>query len=262
MHEANTRSPHAVRLFRESIEESLKEATFDIAGRAVAFSPTLKLSEKPDFGDYFTTAPIRLAPIVGRSPLDMAEELAASMAQCCVVARAQATGEGFVNMFVRPHAAAVALAALDTWCGSHVSRLGLSDADHMAYSSACSDHKLRFSYRVWQHLHEVLESEPLDCRSSEFLELLREPEEFSVLLFLHEFPHQFEHGVSTGYIYRLARLISDGLFWNSRLPEFWIHDWEDPRLHKPRRFLVSVCERVLAASLAALRRNGTTGGRR
>jgi arginyl-tRNA synthetase len=70
----------------------------ELAGAAVA----LDRPNDPEHGDYATNVALRLAPSGGRSPRELAEELAAAAAGLEEVERAEVAGPGFVNLWLAP----------------------------------------------------------------------------------------------------------------------------------------------------------------
>jgi arginyl-tRNA synthetase len=72
----------------------------------------LERPSDPAHGDYATNAALRLAPERRRSPRELAEEIAASVALLAAVDRAEIAGPGFVNLWVTDEWLAEALAAV------------------------------------------------------------------------------------------------------------------------------------------------------
>ncbi len=68
------------------------------AGAPVA----LERPGNPAHGDYATNVALRIAPERGRSPRELAEELAAEAAALPGVERAEVAGPGFLNLFLEP----------------------------------------------------------------------------------------------------------------------------------------------------------------
>jgi len=56
----------------------------------------------PEHGDYATNVALRIAPERGRSPRELAEELAAKAGELPGVERAEVAGPGFLNLFLEP----------------------------------------------------------------------------------------------------------------------------------------------------------------
>ncbi|MGC8842216.1 MAG: hypothetical protein ACP5QZ_12300, partial [Candidatus Sumerlaeaceae bacterium] len=165
----------------------------------------------------------------------------------------ESTGSGFVNIFVRPAAAAKALEVLRRWVAQNVTSEPMHEDVRLWVRRNCSDHKLRSAYSVWQVLHASCEqSGSLAGEEKNLsLELLTEPEEFAVCLLLHEFPQKLGHGIPSGYLYQLAVRVRDGFFWRGRVAPFWLDDSENLFTAGPRRFLLALCEMVLRTGVLA-----------
>ena len=87
----------------------------DGLGQAAGAPVALERPGNPAHGDYATNIALRIAPERGRTPRELAEELAAQAAALPGVERAEIAGPGFVNLFLEPawfgEALAEALAA-------------------------------------------------------------------------------------------------------------------------------------------------------
>src|SRR4051794_6733905 len=73
-----------------------------LAGRVGELARTeaeLERAKAPTPGDYATTAALRLAKERRRPPRELAEELAAAVAELPEVERAEVAGTGFVNLW-------------------------------------------------------------------------------------------------------------------------------------------------------------------
>jgi arginyl-tRNA synthetase len=86
----------------------LTAALAEIAGAPVE----LERPGDPTHGDYATNVALRLAPSRGRSPRDLAEEIAADTLERGLVAAAETAGPGFVNLHVSDAWIAEALAGV------------------------------------------------------------------------------------------------------------------------------------------------------
>jgi len=62
----------------------------------------LERPAKDEHGDYATNVALRAAPVVGRPPRDVAEELAGRAGGVEAVERAEVAGPGFLNLWLRP----------------------------------------------------------------------------------------------------------------------------------------------------------------
>jgi arginyl-tRNA synthetase len=78
----------------EQLEAGLSEA----AGAPVE----LVRPNDPEHGDYATNAALQLAPVQGRSPRELAAELAAAASELELVERVEVAGPGFVNLWLAP----------------------------------------------------------------------------------------------------------------------------------------------------------------
>ena len=78
-----------------------------VRGDGAVQPPTLERPAKADFGDYSTNVARLLAPGMGQSPRDIAEQIAAGLGQSLGVdlQRAEVAGPGFLNLFMS-----------DAWC--------------------------------------------------------------------------------------------------------------------------------------------------
>lgn len=248
-------------LFKAALNNSLREA-LEVAAPAGLSANRMRweLSSNPDFGDYFTTALLALDhdELTIQS---VAQTVATKVANCAGVLRAEATGSGFVNIFVSLSTAAQALKGLEEWINSNVPSNWLITPDAQKIHRHCPDTKLRFAYSVWQ----IIASRSSDVAAGirvlaedSALALLCDPDEFAVILQLHEFPERLSDGMSSGYLYRLAVLIRDGFFWHHQLAPFWINDWEEPRVGQPRKYLLSLCERVMRIGINVILEKGIT----
>jgi arginyl-tRNA synthetase len=70
----------------------------DLAGLEV----TLERPANPEFGDYATNVALQAAPRGGRTPRELAQELAAKAKELPAVERAEVAGPGFLNLFLAP----------------------------------------------------------------------------------------------------------------------------------------------------------------
>lgn len=246
------RSTGDTALFKESLNLPLAEFISKFAGDK-SFKPKAKweLSSNPDFGDYFTTAAIHLQT-PQRSAHELAVELARRMRSCTGIQYVEAAESGFVNVFVSPAIAARSLLSYAEWFNETFQPLFLHKIDSLTFTRSCDDSKLRFAYGVWKILAEVchkLTEEPDHEFKHNELKLLTEPEEFTIILQLYEFPERVAEGFISSYLYRLAVLIRDGLCSSSGIAPYWLYDWEFSANQAPRRFLLTLCERVLRAGL-------------
>ncbi|MCX7624935.1 MAG: hypothetical protein N2Z21_01775 [Candidatus Sumerlaeaceae bacterium] len=240
-------------LFKESLTQPLVEFVRKIgADEILERKAKWELSSNPDFGDYFTTVPIHLQT-QQRSGKQLALELARCMQQHPIVQHADSAESGFVNVFISPGAAATALAPFADWLCGRLPLASQPTVDAFAFSRNCQDSKVRFAFEVWWVLANQLEentwTEGMAATEDE-LSLLTEPEEFAIILQLHEFPERLAEKLTAGYMYRLAVLIRDGLFCESGIAPYWLNDREYPEALPARRFLVWLCERVLGAGLS------------
>ncbi|HEU5212616.1 MAG TPA: arginine--tRNA ligase [Gaiellaceae bacterium] len=80
----------------------------DAAGETVA----LERPTNAEHGDYATNVALRAAPRVGRTPRELAQELAGKAEQLVAVERAEVAGPGFLNLFLAPAWFGEALAAI------------------------------------------------------------------------------------------------------------------------------------------------------
>lgn len=239
-------------LFKEELNRPLAKFISDVA-EARSDKPRAKweLSPNPDFGDYFTTAAIQLQT-PQRSANELAAELACRMQSCAEIQRVESAESGFVNIFVSPAFAAISLLPYADWLNSTFRSLFLHKIDSMKFCRGCEDSKLRFAHGVWKTLADTpyspvqLSEYPL---TENELRLLTEPEEFAIILQLHEFPERVAERMISGYLYRLAVLIRDGVFSASSVAPYWLCDWEYPETMAARRFLLTLCEQVLRAGL-------------
>ncbi len=240
-------------LFKQQITHRLTEALDsgpEFRNAGVFPTELLSLSTNPDFGDYFSTIAIHIGEATKSDPAHVATTLAERMRLPNNVLRLEPTGCGFINFFVKPAAAGVALWNLSQWLEEHLPSNSMpGDAQHWLLVK-CRDTKLHFAFHVWRRLAEF------DIRSAYFstkllaqLADLTEPEEFSVCLLLHEFPEKLLRKVPSGYLYQLAVRVRDGFFWRDQVAPFWIEDWEAPSMIPARHFLLALCERVLRAGI-------------
>jgi len=66
-------------------------------------------SEKEDFGHYSTNAAFKLAPIVKKSPLEIARELAGALSEENIFSKVEAVAPGFVNFWLKPEVLQIGL---------------------------------------------------------------------------------------------------------------------------------------------------------
>ncbi len=252
-------------LFKEQIENALRGPLTVLGGTDAARYAGIELSDNPDFGDYFSTVALRLGRTSTSDPRQIAEVLTHALSPLPQVAKAEASGEGFVNIFVRPAAAAQALFALGNWLNHFPGTEVGTTASALLRNGHVLDHKRSFVLKTLELLNAYLEefdSSSAPCPEPSRLALLTEPEEFRVALQLHEFPSQLRTGVTCGYLYRLSILIHDGLFENGLLPEYWLCDWEEPQRILPRLYLLKLCLRVLALGTTSYAKPETNPKRR
>jgi arginyl-tRNA synthetase len=85
-----------------------------VAGLTGGEVPELGLERpaNPDHGDYATSVAMRLAPTLGRSPREIAEELAGIVGADAAVAEVEVAGPGFLNLRLAPAWYRGALAAM------------------------------------------------------------------------------------------------------------------------------------------------------
>ena len=63
---------------------------------------TLERPGQPEHGDYATNVALRAAPVKGRPPMEIAEELRTAAAKVEGVADAQVAAPGFLNLWMSP----------------------------------------------------------------------------------------------------------------------------------------------------------------
>jgi arginyl-tRNA synthetase len=62
----------------------------------------LERPSKEEHGDYATNVALRAAPVVGKSPRELAEELAGGVGGVTAVERTEVAGPGFLNLWLKP----------------------------------------------------------------------------------------------------------------------------------------------------------------
>jgi arginyl-tRNA synthetase len=80
---------------------TIEQLTAQLAEAASA-EVELERPSDPAHGDYATNVALRLAPVRGRAPRELGEEIAGAAAQLPDVERAEVAGPGFVNLFLAP----------------------------------------------------------------------------------------------------------------------------------------------------------------
>ncbi len=83
------------------LSDSLSRLEARLSGLAGA-DVELERPNDPAHGDYATNVALRLAPVRGRAPRELAEELIAAAAGLQEVERAEVAGPGFVNLWLAP----------------------------------------------------------------------------------------------------------------------------------------------------------------
>lgn len=247
-------------LFREYLEACVKNALQSVLSNGFEGNEErlLRLSGHPDFGDYFTTAPHQLARARGLDSHAIAAAVAAALSRFAGIAKAEASGVGFTNVFVDSRAVSGGLAILHSWIVErNIEAKAFPVSRRSLFERACPDPKLRIAYHVFEKLEFACRElgldrpQPVDIHE---LHWLKEPEEFTVALQLHEFPLWAEAHSAAGHIYRLAVAVRDGFFWRDRVADYWIADPERPEAVPARRNLLWLVTQILGWSLARVTR--------
>ena len=84
------------------IRDAVREAAVDLRGDGSIEGPRIERPPKPEFGDYSTNAAMLLAPMVGRPPRAVAEQLGGLLEArlAGAVERVEIAGPGFLNLFM------------------------------------------------------------------------------------------------------------------------------------------------------------------
>lgn len=96
-----------------SAQRSIEQG-FGVANASVEWQPTQEAAH----GDLTTTAALRLAKAVGKSPKDIAVAIAAGLRADNVVERAEVAGNGYVNIWLKPATLLGRLTATQSACVS------------------------------------------------------------------------------------------------------------------------------------------------
>ncbi len=225
----------------------------------------LERSHSPDFGDYFTTTAITVAPRLERSAAEVASVVAEGLRAKAAdwVSRAEARENGFVNMFIRYTPAATALLELEGNLHSLplVEPSGTEEA--LAYVANSSDKRLAVVGDVLRAITPFMRHRSPQPPSCDALTLLREPEEMDLILQLHEFSRIItqkprSRHCTVGYLYVTSVKFRDGFMWGKRVAPFWLSKSASTPLHQAREFLVTLTCKILLLGISLVGRSDET----
>jgi hypothetical protein len=246
----------------------LKSFLLDAFSQEIGFSCediVLERSHSPDFGDYFSTTPIAVAPQLQRSPNKIAEIVAARLNTQAAdwVSRAEARENGFVNMFTRYAAAATALLELDEKLAALLLPDAIATDEALTYVTSSSDKRLQVVSDVLHAINAFLHNELPPPPTRRALTTLCEPEEMDLILQLHEISRimtqrpRSRHG-TIGYLYVTSVKFRDGFMWGKRIAPFWVSKGIRSPIHEARKFLVGITRRILLLGISLVRRSDET----
>ena len=232
---------------------------------------TVERSTNPDFGDYFSPTPLRIAKRLAVDPGELSKKLL-DLLPChdSLISKIEATGSGFINFFLKPMTVLELIPDLVTYLRFSLHEDGCSINNIEVLSRKCGSAKLRLAIETWRVLHCFFEQNgrPQHLPESSEFALLSDPEEFSTALFIHDYAHKREMGITDVYLYELAVCCRDSFFWHNQIAPYWIHDPESPDKIRPRGFLLwlvwrvlgeGLCRTLLSSNLKELKHNETRG---
>ncbi|AXA35674.1 MAG: arginine--tRNA ligase [Candidatus Hydrogenedentota bacterium] len=225
----------------------------------------LERSHSPDFGDYFTTGAITIAPRLERSAAEVAcmvaEKLSAKAADW--ISRAEACENGFVNMFIRYAPAATALLELEGKLHALLLAEPIVPEKALTYVANSTDKRLAVVGDVLRAITPFIRHSSSQPPSRDALTLLRESEEMDLILQLHEFSRiitqkpRSRHSM-VGYLYVTSVKFRDGFMWGKRVAPFWLSNSASTPLHEAREFLVTLTCKILLLGISLVGRSDET----
>src|SRR5882724_10760478 len=83
------------------LQSRLRTALGNLVDDPAPYSAMVKQAQDPKLGDYQANCAMPLAKVLGRKPVDVAQEIAARVVGNELVEKAQVAGPGFINITLR-----------------------------------------------------------------------------------------------------------------------------------------------------------------